>query len=759
MKQVLQSYRKGELTVREVPAPMVRPGQLLVQTVASVVSVGTEKAMLELARKSLLGKALARPDWVRQVVDKVRTEGVLEAYRQASARLESPLPLGYSSAGIVVGVGSDITTFEVGDRVACTGNTFACHAEIVAVPENLCTVVPESADLEDAAFVALGAIALHSVRMCRAELGLRLVIIGLGVLGQLAIQIAKAAGCHVLGVDIDPARTQLALEHGADMTADGGPQTADAVRAFSDSIGADAVLILAATDSNGPIELAAEISRERGRIVAAGTVGLNIPRKPFFEKELDFVVPRAWGPGIFDPDYEQRNVKYPLPYVRWTTKRNMDEFLRLVAHSKVRIGRIITHRFPIERAQEAYDLIAGKTGEPFMGVLLTYPTADDQRSTAAQLARRIELRPKAATSRSTPSHQPSTIHQRPVGVGLIGAGLFAKGAFLPALEKVKGLRYVGVATASGLSGRHVGKKYCFAYCTTDYKNLLDDHEIDVICILTRHNLHGPLVVEALKAGKHVFVEKPLGLNEEQLRAVIRAYRSQLRAEIGHQLLMVGFNRRFSPFTAWVKERLGDDGQPMVVNCRVNAGFVSQDSWVHDPDEGGGRVIGEVCHFIDLVQHLTGALPVLVYAHAMSAGGAYLSSDNVVITIRLSDGSVANIAYTAAGDKAFPRERVEVFKGGAVALIDNFKFASFTRGGRTRRKRTFFSVDRGYKGEFEALFTALRNGGPAPVDFTEYVATTLATFAIEESLRQGVPVRIDTNGFIRAALGSKDEEFA
>ena len=759
MKQVWQSYRTGELSVVEVPTPIrARRGQVLVQTRASLVSVGTEKAMIDVARKSLLGKALARPDWVKQVVDKVRAEGLMEAYRQSMARLEAPMPLGYSSAGVVLDVGNGVTEFGIGDRVACAGSGYASHAEVVGVPRNLCVPIPGGVSFEEAAFVALGGIALEAVRMARVELGHRVAVIGLGLLGQLTVQLLKAAGCHVVGMDIDPKKAEMALEHGAEAAVTDRHQLSAISHQLTGRLGVDAAIIMAATESNEPIELAAEVCRERGRVVATGLVGLNIPRKPFYEKELDFVVSRAWGPGMYDPDYEERDVKYPPAYVRWTAQTNMAEFLAQVAAGRVKLDRIITHRFPIERALEAYELILeGK--ELAMGVILTYPGQSEVQSPKSRV---VWLAKDAQRSPST---------RGKVGISLIGAGLYARGTLLPALRKVKGYTFRGVTTASGASGRHVADKYRFAFCTTDADEVLNDPETDAVLILTRHGYHARFVAQALRAGKHVFVEKPLALNLEQLREVVVAYREAMKltkpeGETRRQgdketspshlltpsppLLVVGFNRRFAPTTVQVRQLLAKSPGPFVVYVRANAGYVPPESWVHDPEQGGGRIIGEVCHFVDLIQYLTGGLPTEVHVVPGEGETGPALHDNVVINLRLDNGSAGCIVYTSAGDKAFPREYVEVFGSGVVAVIDNFKGMRFVHGSRTQRKRSW-EVDRGHVAEMRAFVEAVRNGGPSPVSLWEYVATTLATFAMMESIRRRAPVAVDVEGFLADTL--------
>ena len=742
MKQVIQNYRTGKLVVEDVPCPTLRSGRILVRNCCSLISAGTEKRMLEMAKKSLAGKALARPDLVRQVISKARTEGVIEAYRQAMNRLDTPVPLGYSSAGVVIDVAEDVTGFSVGDRVACAGSGFASHADVVSIPENLCVKIPSGVDFEHAAFVALGGIALESVRLAEVSLGERVVVIGLGLLGQLTVQLAKAAGCHVFGVDVIPTKVQMARKHGAAGGAViGQSDVQKAAREFAPR-GADAVIIMAATPSNDPLELAAAVARERAPIVAGGLVGLHIPRETFFEKELRLIVSRAWGPGVFDASYTERGIDYPFAYARWTAKRNLEEFL---AQRAVTVDHLITHRVPIEQAVETYDLIL-KGQEPYIGILITYPKAGEG-STEPSKQWHVELKP-------SPSREPSK-RLETIGVGVIGAGLFATTVLLPLLKRLTGLRLRGLATTTGLSGHHAAKKFGFSYCTTDYRELLGDEEIDLVMVLTRHGSHARFVAEALRVGKHVFVEKPLAIDREQLRTIVRAYHETLSESGVQPILFVGFNRRFSPFTQWLKEHLSGVREPLAVHCTVNAGVVPADHWVHDPKQGGGRIIGEICHFIDLIQCFTGSLPTRVGAEILDSE-VYKPSDNVVVTLKMANGAVGSITYVAGGNKAYPRERVEVFGGGAVGVVENFRSAIFVERKRQRRKRSWAGVDRGHRGEMEALLSALRERNASPVAFEEYVATTLATFAIEESLQKGIPVDVDLESFLASVSDSPGE---
>ena len=724
MKQIMQSYKKGDLSIVDVPLHDLKAGHLLVKTMASMVSVGTEKYMLEMGRKSLVGKAKARPHLVRAVIAKAQAEGIMEAWRQAMGRLDNPVPLGYSSAGVVIGVGDGVEGFSVGDRVACTGAGFAGHTEVASAPANLCVPIPDELDFDVAAFVALGSIALQAVRMAQVSFGETVVVIGLGLLGQVAVQLLTAAGCHVVGMDLDADKATLALKLGAESAATDYASMTSAVHQMTGGQGADAVIILAATTSNQPLEQAAINCRERGRVVAAGLVGLEIPRTPFYDKELDFVVSRGWGPGLYDPDFTDRGAKYPLAYARWTAQSNMAEFLSQAAKGAIEIDQLISHRFSFEHALDAYQLIAEGT-ESYLGVLLTYSGDPDMR-------KMVTLKDSEELSK-TLSRRTSL---GKVGIGLIGAGLFTQGTLLPAMKGIAGIDFCGVSTSSGLSGQHTARKFGFDYCTTDYDEILRDPQIDLVFVLTQHGTHSDLIGKALGAGKHVFVEKPLAVTLEQLSAVNAVYR-----QIDNAILMVGFNRRFSPFTIWQKKHFANVSEPLSVVCTINAGIVPGDHWVHDPVAGGGRIIGEICHFVDLIQYLTGSTPTRVYAETFGEG-AYKPSDNVTITLKMVNGSLGAINYVSGGDKRHPRERVEITGGGAVGVIENFQAARLTRGGRVRKRRNWLSVDRGHVGEIRALVESIRKGDPAPVEFEEYLYTTLATFAIEESLKTGKAVKVD-----------------
>jgi predicted dehydrogenase len=758
MKQLLQSVRTGEVTVVDAPAPQVRRGHVLVQTTASLISAGTERMVMEFASKSLLDKARARPDLVRQVLDKAQREGFLTTLEAVRSRLDQPLSLGYSSAGEVLAVGDGVEHLRVGDRVACAGGGYAVHAEIVSVPQQLVARVPDSGSpgapepggapaspptvqqtalgevptrivtAEGAAFTTLGAIALHGFRLAEAKLGEVVAVIGLGLLGQLTVQIVKAAGCRVVGMDIQPARAELARQLGVDAVATTPEDLLAAVQLLTGGHGADAVLLTADTPANGPVEVAGQVARDRGVVVAIGAVGMQIPRKVYYEKELDFRISRSYGPGRYDPEYEQKGRDYPFGYVRWTENRNMQGFLRLLADGHVQVQPLISHRFSIEDAPRAYDLITGKAREPFLGVLIVYPARPN-------LARRLDLRP-ASPSASAPA-SPGAVAT--VGVGMLGAGNFAITTLLPAMKQVRGVELVGVSTASGLSARHAGDKFGFRYCATDEAELLNDPAIQTLVVATRHDLHAQQAIAALHAGKDVFVEKPLAMNRDELVAVMRA-----QQQSGCRL-MVGFNRRFAPMVQELARFVARRRRPLVAVCRVNAGAIPAEHWTQDPTVGGGRIVGEACHFVDLLQFLVGAPPRQVYATAVQTERGPVS-DEVVITLTFADGSVGTVVYAAGGDKSFSKERVEILGDGRVAALDDYRLLEMVHNGKRRRRHERLRPDKGHQGEWQAIVAAAVAGVATPIGPPDLAATHLATYAVLDSLRTGQPVPVDTDGF-------------
>ncbi|HLY21487.1 MAG TPA: bi-domain-containing oxidoreductase [bacterium] len=716
MKQVVLSPRTGVLEVADVPVPQIRPGAVLVRNTASVVSVGTERFVLDMAGRSLAGKARARPDLVREVLNKVRRDGLRTTVRETFIRLDSPQPLGYSCAGVVVDAGAGVDGFRPGDRVACAGTGWAAHAEVVLVPRQLCVPLPAEVTDEAGAFATLGAIALHGVRRAGAGLGEVVAVLGLGIVGQLTVQLLRSAGCRVVAYDVVPARVKLAGELGADAAA----VTADDARAaairITGGLGVDAVIVTASTASSAPVALAADLARVRGTVVMVGTTGMDVPRRPFWKKELALVLSKASGPGSEDETYERRGVAFPAPYVRWTAGRNMAAFVGELASGRVRVEPLVTHRFPIERAGDAYDLISGRAAQPHLGVVLTYPAESDARRT-------IALRPAPRRAGG-------------LRIGVIGGGVFARTVLLPALRGVPGVRLRAVATATGLSARHVGDRLGFEVCTTDPRAVLDDDQVDAVVVATRHDLHASLAADALRAGKHVFVEKPLALTAEDVRAVVAAYTASPRT------LMVGFNRRYSPIVRILKDFVGAV-RPLVLTYRVNAGAIPADHWTYDPVEGGGRWLGEGGHFVDLLQYLTDAEPVEVFARSVGPAGAA----SLVISLAFRDGSAGTIAYVDGADRALFRERLDVFGAGVACTLDDFRRATLARGGRVRQVRRL-EAERGHREELRAWVAAAAGSASSPVPLETYVANAACCFAVAESVRTGRPVAVDAAALLR-----------
>ncbi len=738
MKAILQNFKNGELSVAEVPPPAARARGLLVRNAASLISAGTEKAIIELARMNPLQKARARPDLVRKVLQRAGQEGLLGTIQTVRNLISAPLPLGYSCAGIVEAVGAQVSGFSAGQAVACAGLGYANHAEIVYIPRNLAVAIPENVTLEQASFVTLGAIALQGVRQADLRLGERVVILGLGLVGQLTLQIVSASGCRGFGLDLDEAKVRLARELGAAEAATLEGDTAAAVRRFTRERGADAILVCAATPSSEPVTLAAQLARDRARVVAVGDVGLDIPRRPYFEKELNLRLSRSYGPGRYDRDYEEHGHDYPLGYVRWTENRNMEAFLDLLSETKVRVEPLITHRYPIAEAKQAYALLTGERKEPYLGVVLEYDTQNAQ-------PRLIEMSAAPPTTRSGSA-------PRPLRLGVIGAGLFAQGVLLPLVRRLRGVEITAVATASGISARGVAERYGARFCTADYREIVKHADIDAVLIATRHNLHAAITCEALAAGKHVFVEKPLAVTEIELRRVLEAFQSaEQQTKTGRApILMVGYNRRFSPYALLLRDALKRAAQPLYAAYRVNAGAVPRDSWVQDPESGGGRIVGELCHFVDLLQYLTGSRPSEVFAAPLlGVPTPPADSDHLAVTLRFEDGSVGTIAYLANGDPRTPKERLEVLCGGRTAVIDNWRSLRMSGGGKTLTRRSLLTSQKGHAQELDA-FAAAATSGECPIPIEEIAWGMATVFAVRTSLRTGNPVAPSLPGAAEAS---------
>lgn len=720
MQQLTQKLKNGSMQVLEVPWPALAPGTVLVRTHYSLISAGTEGSTVKTARSGFVAKAKERPQQVRQVVDTLRSQGFTQTYRAVMKKLDAYSPLGYSSAGEVVDVAPDVQRFKAGDLVACAGLT-ASHAEIVAVPANLCVRLSPGADLSQAAYNTLGVIAMQGVRQADLRLGESCAVIGLGLLGQLTALILRAAGVRVVGVDIDTAMVETAGRHCLDLAlVRNDPGIEGKIMQFTGGIGCDAVIITAATSSSDPINFAGAISRKRATVVVVGAVPTGFDREPhYYKKELQLRMSCSYGPGRYDPNYEDKGIDYPAAYVRWTENRNMQAFQELLASGRIDVGYLTTHAFDIEEARAAYDMMMAKE-EPYVGILIRYDATKELSASRTPMQLRSP----------TPGGKGPA-----VAIGFIGAGSYAQSHLLPNIPKERGVSLVSVATGTGAGARSVGDRFGFASCSGDSAQLLNDPRINTVFIATRHDSHAGYVMQALEAGLHAFVEKPLCLTEPELERIAALY-SQPREEGTEPLLMVGFNRRFSPLARAMKKALGD--APLSAIYRINAGAIPAESWIQDPAVGGGRVVGEVCHFVDFLIFLAGSLPVSVYAAATDAPGNL--RDSVTATLTFANGSTGTICYLAEGDKGCPKERVEVFANRTTLILDDFRSLAVYAGGKKTEKR-LGSQDKGQAGCVGEFVSAVSQGRAAPVPFREVHAATLATFKILESIRTGQSCRL------------------
>ncbi len=708
MKQILQSLKTGETEVADIPCPRVKPGTLLVRTGRTLVSAGTERMLVQFGKSNLIDKARQQPDKVRMVLDKIRTDGLPETLEAVRFKLDQPLPLGYCNVGTVVEVGAGVSGFAPGDRVVSNGQ----HAEMVLVPKNLCAKVPDGVSDEAAAFTVLGAIGLQGIRLVQPTLGECVVVTGLGLIGLMAVQLLRAHGCRVLGLDFDPAKLALARQFGAEVVdLSTGADPVAAALAFSRGAGVDAVIITASTKSSEPVSQAANMCRKRGRIVLVGVTGLELSRADFYEKELSFQVSCSYGPGRYDPAYEQGGQDYPIGYVRWTEQRNFEAILDMMQAGAVDTAPLVSHRFPMSAAKDAYDLLSG--GGPSLGILLEFPPGDAQRD--LDLRRPTVRLPTGPASAPTPGQ---------VRVGVVGIGNYAARVLVPAFRK-GGAALLGAATSTGIGAFHFGRKLGFAEATTDTAGLIGNPEVDAVVIATRHDTHGRFVVEALRAGKHVFVEKPLAITPEGVDEVEAALRTSGR------VLTVGFNRRFAPHVVKAKALLARMAQPASFVMTVNAGAIPADHWTQDPAVGGGRIIGEGCHFIDLLRHLAGA-PVTGFK-AVRMGGTQAADDKATITLEFADGSFGTFHYLANGHKSLPKERLEIFCAGAVLQLDNFRvLRGFGWPGFGSMR--LWRQDKGQEACAAAFLNAVRAGGPPPIPVAELLEVSRLSIEIGEALR-------------------------
>ena len=706
MKQILQNLGSGVTELADVPAPRAGAGQVLVRTTRSLISAGTERMLVDFGKANPIEKARQQPDKVRMVLDKVRTDGLLTTIEAVRNKLDQPLPLGYCNVGRVVELGAGSTGFAAGDRVVSNGK----HAEVVAVPVNLCARIPAAVSDDAAAFTVIGAIALQGIRLAQPTLGEAVVVTGLGLIGQMTVQLLRAHGCRVLGIDPDPARLALARTFGADVVdLSAGEDPVTAADRFSRGRGVDAVILTAATTSSAPVHEAAVMSRKRGRIVLVGVTGLELSRDDFYKKELSFQVSCSYGPGRYDPAYEDKGQDYPVGFVRWTEQRNFEAVLDMMADGRVNADPLISHRFPLEQAEAAYTVVGGS--EPSLGILLTY-SAPAVVPDAAVRAPRVAI-PRAAGA-VPPGRGPR--------VAFVGSGNYAGAILIPAF-KAAGAKLVSVASSSGVSGVHAARKHGIAEATTDTALLFGNPDIDAVVVTTRHDTHARFVKEALASGKHVFVEKPLCLTLDELDAIEAAY-AAARDRGGAPVLMVGFNRRFAPHVQKVKALIEGVPGPKAFVMTVNAGAIPAEHWTQDPAVGGGRIAGEACHFIDLLRFLASS-PIASRARTTMASA---TADTATLQLGFADGSIGTVHYLANGTKAFPKERLEVFAGGRVLQLDNFRvLKGFGWPGFGAMR--LWRQDKGQRAGAAAFIRAIAAGGPSPIPFEEIVEISRVTIEL------------------------------
>jgi predicted dehydrogenase/threonine dehydrogenase-like Zn-dependent dehydrogenase len=696
MRQIIQSFKTGETSLEDVPAPIVRKGTVLIKTSRSLVSLGTERMLVEFGKSNLLQKARQQPDKVKQVLDKIKTDGLLPTMEAVFNKLGEPLPLGYCNVGQVIAVGEGVTEFVIGDRVASNGQ----HAEFVCVPQNLVTKIPDNVSDDEAAFTVIGAIGLQGIRLCQPTLGEAIVVVGLGLIGLLTAQLLRANGCIVIGIDFDQSKLNLAKEWGIHtINPASGDDAVKVVMALTNGLGADGIIITASTKSKEVISQAAQMSRKRGRIILVGVIGLELNRAEFYEKELTFQVSCSYGPGRYDDNYEQKGQDYPIPFVRWTEKRNFRAVLQAISSGVIDVKSLITEIVPLEEYQKVY----GKIGEnKAIASILSYGSSDYRTNVA--------LFENANT-------------QKADGMAIIGAGNFTKMTMLPALSKTKA-NLASIVSNSGVSGTALAKKYKIAQSSTDFNNILADASINTVLITTRHNLHAPMTTKALWAGKNVFVEKPLALSKDELRDILDAYQK------GGGTLNVGFNRRFSTFAKKMKALLGSDNSPMNVVATMNAGSIPANVWVHDLKIGGGRIVGEACHFIDLISYFTGSQVQEVCMNSMGMS-PQLNTDNATILLKYQNGSTGVINYFANGSKAYSKERIEVYSQDRTLVLDNWRtLEGFGFKGFSSMKSR---MDKGHNAQFELLVNQILSQGDALIPIQSLVNTTLASFAALESI--------------------------
>jgi predicted dehydrogenase/threonine dehydrogenase-like Zn-dependent dehydrogenase len=708
MKQIIQSFKTGETILEDVPAPQVKRGQVLIQTTKSLVSLGTERMLVEFGKSNLISKARQQPDKVKMVLDKIKTDGLIPTLETVFNKLGEPLPLGYCNVGNVIAVGNGVAEFQVGDRVASNGQ----HAEFVSVPKNLVAKVPDNISDEEASFTVIGSIGLQGIRLTQPTLGETIVVTGLGLIGLMTAQLLKANGCNVIGIDFDQSKLDLAEKFGVQtINPASGDDPVKTVIELTNGIGADGVIITASTKSNDVISQAAQMSRKRGRIVLVGVIGLDISRADFYEKELTFKVSCSYGPGRYDDAYEQGGIDYPLPFVRWTEKRNFEAILNAISTHAIDVKSLITEIVDLEKYKDIYGEIGNSKA---IASILNYKNSEYSNT--------VSIVKKDSNKNISDSK----------GIAIVGAGNFTKMTMLPAFKGLDA-QFETIISSGGVSGTALAKKFSIAKSSTNYDEVLQDETINSVLITTRHNLHAPMVIKGLNAGKNVFVEKPLALNNEELQNIVDAYESS------NSTLTVGFNRRFSPFATKMKAVLGQSETPINVIATMNAGMIPSNVWVHDLAIGGGRIIGEACHFIDLITYLTGSKVISVCMNAMGTSPE-ASTDNATLLLKYENGSTGVINYFANGSKSYSKERVEVYSQERTLVLDNWRVLKGY--GFKGFKKMKSKMDKGHKAQFSLLTNQINNGGNAIIPFDELINTTKASFAAIESLKTNSWIHVE-----------------
>lgn len=710
MQQLTQKLNNGEMVVQEVPAPQLGKGMVMVKNHYSLISAGTEGSTVKAARKSLIGKAKERPQQVKQVLDVLKKQGITQTYRAVMKKLDAYSPLGYSSAGEVIEVSEDVKDFKVGDLVACAGLGYASHAEVIAVPVNLCVKLKDNADLSQACYNTLGAIALQGVRQADLRLGETCAVIGLGLIGQLACLELKASGVRVVGIDVDPNAVKTAAKHCADLALTRNtPGINDKIEEYTNGLGVDAVIIAAATSSLDPVNFAGSIARKRGSVVILGAVPTGFDRDPdYYKKELSLKMSCSYGPGRYDLNYEEKGIDYPAAYVRWTEKRNMEAFQELLSGKAFDLSYLTTHVFKFEDAPKAYDIIMNRS-EPYLGIVLKYD---------------VEKQAKNAKIAIHPNGKSGTVN-----LAFIGAGSYAQGNLLPNLPDSENVVRKGVLTNSGTTSKRVAERFKFEFCTANEEDIIKNPDINTLFVTTRHDSHAGYVIKGLENGKNVYVEKPLCLNISELVEI-----EKLTTEM-KKSVMIGFNRRFSPHATLIKNKLGDGKMSMIY--RVNAGYIPADFWIQDMETGGGRIIGEVCHFIDLMTFICGSIPVKVMASVLPDSQAL--NDTLNIIVEFENGSTGVVAYYANGSKVLKKEYFEVYSSGTTAVLNDFKECTIYGNGKPKKSK-LFAQDKGQKNMVQKFIEGLKNG-ETPIPMEQIFAVTKSTFAVIKSIQEdGAPVR-------------------